>query len=50
MYRCLNCGEVFNEPDIIRNHPTDDDYYVVEEVCPYCNNYYEEIEGEDNDS
>ena len=44
MYRCLNCGEIFDEPVLIKNHLTNDEYYALEEACPYCHNYYEEIE------
>lgn len=49
MYRCLNCNREFDEPIIIKNHPINDEFYEEEEVCPFCHNYYEEIEGEDND-
>ena len=46
MYRCLNCGEIFDEPVIIENHLTNDEHYALEEACPYCHNYCEEIKEE----
>ena len=47
MYRCLNCGRVFDEGILIQNHLTNDEFYAVEDVCPFCHNYYEEIDNED---
>ena len=44
MFVCTNCGERFDEPLIVRQHWTDDEHYELEEVCPYCRNYFEEIE------
>lgn len=37
---------------IIENHLTNDDYYVLEEVCPYCKNYIYEVtkEGEEDNN
>ena len=35
---------------LIKNHILNDEYFVEEEVCPYCRNYiYEETkEGDEN--
>lgn len=46
MYKCINCGAVIEEPALVENHLTNDAYYVIEEVCPHCNNYCYEIEEE----
>ncbi len=36
---------------VIENHLTGDEYYVLEEVCPYCRNYvYETEEGDENNN
>ena len=47
MYRCLNCNREFDEPKNLKVFPLNDSYFEVEEVCPYCNNYFEEVEGEE---
>ena len=38
MYKCLNCGEVFEEPNSVK-----EDWGESFSVCPYCNGDYEEI-------
>ena len=37
MYKCSNCGEVFEEPNSIK-----EDWGETFSVCPYCNGDYEE--------
>ena len=49
MYKCSNCLRVFEEGVIIENHYTYDEFYELEEVCPFCHNYIYKIkEGEEN--
>lgn len=47
MYRCLNCNREFDEPVTVKNFPLNDGFYEEEDVCPFCHNYYEEIDNED---
>ena len=37
MYKCSNCGEIFEEPNAIK-----EDWGEMFYVCPYCNGDYEE--------
>lgn len=49
MYKCINCGRVLESGILVENHLTNDEFYVVEEVCPFCFNYiYETEEGDEN--
>ena len=38
MYKCSNCGEIFEEPNTIK-----EDWGETFYVCPYCNGDYEEV-------
>ena len=38
MYKCSNCGEVFEEPNSIK-----EDWGETFSVCPYCNGDYDEV-------
>jgi hypothetical protein len=38
MYKCSSCGEVFEEPNAIK-----EDWGETFYVCPYCNGDYEEV-------
>ena len=38
MYKCSNCGEVFEEPNSIK-----EDWGEIFSVCPYCNGDYDEV-------
>lgn len=38
MYKCSNCGEIFEEPNAIK-----EDWGETFCVCPYCNGDYEEV-------
>ena len=52
MFRCSNCSRIIEEGILIENHLTNDEYFVLEEVCPYCKNYIYEIteEGDENNN
>jgi hypothetical protein len=42
MYKCLNCGEVFEEPASVREtHGFTDGFAETFYMCPYCNGDYE---------
>ena len=49
VFKCLNCGRIFFEPKLINNYILNDYYYEKEEVCPYCNNFFIEIGGDNED-
>ena len=38
MYKCSNCGEIFEEPNSIK-----EDWGETFSVCPYCNGDYDEV-------
>ena len=38
MYKCSNCGEIFEEPNYIK-----EDWGETFSVCPYCNGDYDEV-------
>lgn len=43
MYKCLNCGEVFEEPASVREtHGFTDGFAETFYMCPYCSGDYEE--------
>lgn len=43
MYKCLDCGEVFDEPASVREtYGFTDGFGVTFYMCPYCNGNYEE--------
>ena len=43
MYKCLDCGEVFEEPASVREtHGFTDGFAETFYMCPYCNGDYEE--------
>lgn len=46
MYRCVECGEVFDEPlvNVRREYLGDFLGAIREEVCPYCGGAVEEVE------
>lgn len=50
MFRCSNCSRFVEEGVLMENHLTNDEFFVLEEVCPYCKNYIYEItkEGDEN--
>lgn len=44
MYKCLDCGEVFDEPASVREtHGFTDGFAEIFYMCPYCNGDYEEV-------
>ena len=44
MYKCLDCGEVFEEPASVREtHGFTDGFAETFYMCPYCNGDYEEV-------
>lgn len=48
MYKCLNCGAVFEEPAVTyETHGLDRPPYEKVYVCPVCrDNYMEEVDDE----
>lgn len=45
MYKCKDCGEVFDEPHhVVERHGFDDGYAEHFYVCPNCGGTYEEVE------
>ena len=43
MYKCLDCGETFEEPASVREtHGFTDGFAETFYMCPYCNGEYEE--------
>lgn len=43
MYKCLDCGEVFDEPASVREtHGFTDGFAETFYMCPHCNGNYEE--------
>ena len=44
MYKCLDCGEVFEEPASVREtHGFTDGFAEIFYMCPHCNGDYEEV-------
>ena len=53
MYRCKDCGEIFDEPhEYVETHGFTDGLYERWSCCPYCGGSYsdydedEEVDGE----
>lgn len=49
-YKCKCCGEVFDEPQVIREYHGFDDFYETFCICPYCGGDYvpyEEVDDEE---
>ena len=45
MYKCKCCGEVFDEPRVIReSHGFHDGFYETFCICPYCGGDYEDYD------
>lgn len=48
MYKCKQCGEVFDEPHIYYEvHGFTDGIYETQSRCPYCGGDYHEVEDEE---
>ena len=45
MYKCNECGEVFDEPTVVlERHGFNDGFAERFYVCPYCGGDFEEVE------
>ena len=50
MYKCRCCGEVFDEPRVVReSHGFHDVFYETFYVCPNCGGDYDEYDKEEVD-
>lgn len=49
-YKCKCCGEVFDEPRVVReSHGFNDGFYETLHVCPYCGGDYADYNEEVDD-
>ena len=47
MYKCNNCGEIFDEPhEYYETHGFKDGMYEHMSCCPYCGGDYDEVDSE----
>ena len=48
MYKCKQCGEVFDEPQVYyESHGFTDGLYETQSCCPCCGGDYHEVEDEE---
>lgn len=46
-FKCNCCGEVFDEPQVIREYHGFDDFYETFCICPYCGGDYTEYDPDE---
>lgn len=49
MYKCKNCGEVFDEPRVYKEYHGFDNLPEIWSCCPCCGGDYTEVEDDSDE-